>query len=173
MLDAMKSNDIHNGEIVKTPDTSSSHSSINLNQVTENGDFIIDIISTTDVLTDLMTHLDSKLIDLKMHKNANNELVFILRDTLFSQSTNQDNQLCAMWRIQQENAIRAGLKAYNFAIANDMNADKASSILPVGNTMIEATLTLKNNIGEIIENLDDKKLSKECIELIGFCKEII
>ena len=173
MLDAMKSNDIHNGEIVKTPDTSGSHSSVSLSQVTENGDFIIEVISTTDVLTDLMTHLDSKLIDLKMHKNSNNELVFILRDTLFSKSTNRDNQLCAMWRIQQENAIRAGLKSYNFAIANDMNEDKASSILPVGNTMIEATIILHKKTVATIDALDNKKMSKECMELIGFCKDII
>ena len=171
MLNQFKSNDIHTAGTVKTPSTFDSHPSVEVIGLNDNNEVKLKIITTTDVLTDVLSNVMSVLLNLEICLDAEKMPKFILREANFNDGGGEHNlQLVAMWRISQENAIRTCLSAYQFAINNDMDANKAASILPVGNTMIEASIMV--DCGSIMENTYSG-MSSECIEIIHMAQKEI
>lgn len=171
MLEQIKSNDIHSSGTVKTPQTSYSRSSVEVIELTENNEAKLKIITTTDVLTDVLSNVISVLLNIEILHGDDNLPKFILRESKFDDNKNEHNsQLVAMWRISQENAIRTCLSAYQFAINNNMDSNKAASILPVGNTMIVADIMV--GLGSIMENTY-KGMSSESIEIIHMAQKEI
>ena len=170
MLNNIKHNGIVSSGKIITPKTSDSHSEVNFLQRLESKEVKLNIITTTDVLTDLMSNVISVLLNIELMKDNNGKPVFILRDALFDKTDLEGReQLVAMWRINQENAIKAGLSAYQFAINNGMNENKAAAVLPVGNTMVSAEVIVLDNIVEYSAD----GLTSECAEILNLCQQAI
>lgn len=163
-MEQFKSNDIHNGGVVKIPKTDHSHSGVKFLENINNDEVKLGITTTTDVLTDVLSNVVSVLLNIEM-KTEGNDPVFILRE-----GGVEGDQLTGMWRIQQENAIRGCLSAYQFAMNNGMSLNKASSILPVGNTMIDAEIVVSKS--SILED-GMSGMSNECKEIIQMCRNEI
>lgn len=171
MLDKLGANDIKSSGEVGMPDTAQSHSSVEFLQKLENNEIKLKLTTTTDVLSDLLSNVISVLLNIEICKNEKKDPIFILRDALFDESPEVgQNQLVAMWRINQENAIRGCLQAYQFAINNKMDANKAASVLPIGNTMIEAEVVVDR--GSIMESTTSG-LTSECTEILLLCQDEI
>jgi hypothetical protein len=170
MLNNIKHNDIKGGGKIHTPEMSHSHSEVSFLQRLGNNEIKLNVVSTTDVLTDLLSNVVSVLLNVELLIGKDGHPVFILRDALFETPNPEGrDQLVAMWRINQENAIKAGLLAYQFALNNNMNANKAAAILPVGNTMISAEIIVLNNIVDSTV----KGLTSECAEILTMCKDVV
>lgn len=169
MLNNIKHNSINPTGKIKVPRTYESESKVLFLNNMENNEVKLSIVTTTDVLTDLLSNVISVLLNIELLEDKEGKPVFILRDALFEDNPEGVEQLVAMWRINQENAIKAGLSAYQFAINNGMNKNKAASILPVGNTMIKAEVIMLNNIVEY--SLDG--LTSECAEILSKCQQSI
>lgn len=170
MLNNIKHNDVHSAGRVKAPNTSHSESGVSFVEKLENNEVKLKIVTTTDVLTDLMSNAISVLLNIELLKSEDDSPVFILRDALFEDTPKEGrDQLVAMWRINQENAIKAGVLAYQFAINNGITANKAASILPVGNTMINAEIIVLENLVEY----SPEGLTHECAEILEMCQDSI
>lgn len=169
MLDNIKSNTINPAGEVTTPQTFNTKSSVRFLKKLENDEVKLKLTTTTDVLSDLMSNVVSILLNIEIPLSSNNQPIFILRDALFEQAPEEGSeQLVAMWRINQQNALKACLKAYQFAINNNINPNKAASILPIGNTIIEAELVLNTSC---IMTASHSNLTSECTEILLMCQE--
>jgi len=165
MLEQIKHNEIvtpHDN--IKIDHSHSCSSAVIVGKV-QGEEITIQLETTTDILTEFLSNVMSILLSVDIILD-NNFPKIILREAHVPKGSNE--QLQAMWRIKQENIVKSSLKEFSFAIANGMSIDQATTILPVGMTMIKATVQV--NIASLMEDIANN-VCDECRELIIMAKE--
>ena len=142
----------------------------------------IEINTTRDIARQILRHRSFSFQEFSQrYADPTQDLSFILRECRLQDMKNrqnsidtEDSRLSAMWRIQQENAIKAALTAYKFAVANGIAKEQARAVLPEGNTMSRMYMngTLRSWV-HYIELRSANGTQKEHIEVAQACaKEI-
>jgi thymidylate synthase (FAD) len=142
----------------------------------------IEINTTRDIARQILRHRSFSFQEFSQrYADPTNDLAFMLREARLQDKTNRQNSventdetLSGMWRIKQENVIRAALEAYDFAINNGIAKEQARVVLPEGNTM--SRMYMNGTIRSWIHYIDLRSshgTQKEHIEVARECAKAI
>lgn len=149
------------------------HNSISSVDIVSNDnsqDIAFDITTSTDVVTDFLVNIESSLINIDLLLEDGIPKI-MLRDSAISSSIIGSEQISAMWRIHQEKVLKQALISFKFAISNGVSVNKATSILPIGNTLIVASIRCnKKNLSDYIPS---GNISPEAKEIIKHCQTVL
>lgn len=136
---------------------------------TSKKELIIKLDTTTDVLVDFLSNVVSVLLSTDMIIDDSHPKV-ILRQAHQLEPEIGGDQMQALWRIKQENAMKAGMRDFQFGIENGLTFDQAASILPIGMTMVSAVVSV--DVDSVMEDISSN-MSEECAELILMAQKAI
>jgi thymidylate synthase (FAD) len=142
----------------------------------------IEIETTRDIARQILRHRSFSFQEFSQrYADPTKDLSFMLREARLQDTTNRQNSvtntdetLSGMWRIKQENVIRAALEAYDFAITNGIAKEQARCVLPEGNTM--SRMYMNGTIRSWIHYIDLRSshgTQKEHIEVALECAKAI
>jgi len=142
----------------------------------------IEIDTTRDIARQILRHRSFSFQEFSQrYADPTKDLSFMLREARLQDTKNRQNSienddktLSAMWRIKQENVIKAALEAYDFAIKNGIAKEQARCVLPEGNTM--SKMYMNGTIRSWIHYLDLRSshgTQKEHIEVARECAKAI
>jgi len=103
----------------------------------------IEIETTRDIARQILRHRSFSFQEFSQrYADPTKDMAFMLREARLQDTKNrqnsirvEDTRLSAMWRIQQDNVIKAAKEAYKFAIDNGIAKEQARAVLPEGCTM--------------------------------------
>ena len=103
----------------------------------------IEIETTRDIARQILRHRSFSFQEFSQrYADPTKDMAFMLREARLQDTKNrqnsirvEDTRLSAMWRIQQDNVIKAAKEAYQFAIDNGIAKEQARAVLPEGCTM--------------------------------------
>lgn len=138
----------------------------------------IEIETTRDIARQILRHRSFSFQEFSQrYADPTKDMSFMLREARLQDTTNRQNSidtdnetLSGMWRIKQENVIRASLEAYDFAIKNGIAKEQARVVLPEGNTM--SRMYMNGTIRSWIHYIDLRSKNgtqKEHIEVAHAC----
>ena len=138
----------------------------------------IEINTTRDIARQILRHRSFSFQEFSQrYADPTKDLSFMLREARLQDTKNRqnsieidDSRLSAMWRIQQETAIKAALTTYQFAIDNGIAKEQARAVLPEGCTMSRMYMngTLRSWV-HYIELRSAHGTQKEHIEVAHAC----
>ena len=138
----------------------------------------LEINTTRDIARQILRHRSFSFQEFSQrYADPTKDLSFMLREARLQDTKNRqnsieidDSRLSAMWRIQQESAIKAALTAYQFAIDNGIAKEQARAVLPEGCTMSRMYMngTLRSWV-HYIELRSGHGTQKEHIEIARAC----
>jgi len=142
----------------------------------------LEIETTRDIGRQILRHRSFSFQEFSQrYADPTKDMAFMLREARLQDTKNRQNSienddatLSAMWRIKQENVIKASLEAYDFAIKNGIAKEQARAVLPEGNTMSRMYMngTLRSWV-HYIELRSANGTQKEHIEVAQKCAQVI